>query len=251
MRLGRSSRLPIAQLVQSSGPWVLLLVGLLAIRLSKGAPFLDAYALLSRPFWPGSAQSDWLRQAQQLDQQARLVALEADNRRLRRLLDLRGATPENSLTAVVISRETGGWWQQLTLGIGSLQGLAPGDPVLAPGGLIGRITAVTPSTARVTLLTDSSSRLGVWVGRTQRHGLLMGTGSGRVLLRFIDRDPGVRPGDVVTTSPASTLLPPNLTVGVIQSVAEQAMPAPEAVVQLSAPVDAVDWVQVRRRESAP
>jgi rod shape-determining protein MreC len=122
--------------------------------------------------------------------------------------------------------------------------------VLAPGGLIGLVEAVTPTTARVTLLTDSSSRLGVWVGRSQRHGLLVGTGTSRPLLRFIEKDPGVRPGDVVTTSPASTLVPPNLTVGVIQSVDEQAVPAPEAVVQLSAPLEAIDWVQVRLRQGA-
>jgi uncharacterized protein (TIGR00255 family) len=43
------------------------------------------------------------------------------------------------------------------------------------------------------------------------------------------------------------LLPPNLTVGVVQSVNEQVVPAPDAVVQLSAPVDAIDWVQVVTR----
>lgn len=251
MPLGRSSRLPVAQLLRSAGPWLVLFAALVGVRLSKGAPLLDVYALLTRPLWPGSAQSEWLRQAQKLEQQTRLVALEEDNRRLRQLLKLQAGSAADSVTAVVISREAGGWWQQLLLGSGALQGLAEGDPVLAPGGLIGRITAVTPTTARVTLLTDSTSRVGVWVGRTQRHGLLVGTGTGRVLLRFIDRDPGVRPGDVVTTSPASTLVPPNLTVGVIQSVDEQAMPAPEAVVQLSAPVDAVDWVQIRHREPAP
>ena len=54
----------------------------------------------------------------------------------------------------------------------------------------------------------------------------------------------MRPGDVVVTSPASTMVPPNLTVGVIQTVDERAVPATDAVVQLSAPLDAVDWVQV-------
>jgi rod shape-determining protein MreC len=83
------------------------------------------------------------------------------------------------------------------------------------------------------------------VGRTQRHGLLTGIGTSRPVLRFLEKDPGVRAGDVVATSPASTLVPPNLTVGVIQSVDDRAVPATEAVVQLSAPVDAVDWVQVR------
>jgi rod shape-determining protein MreC len=121
-----------------------------------------------------------------------------------------------------------------------------GQVVVAPGGLIGRVSGVTPTTARVTLLTDPSSRVGVWVARTSRHGLLTGAGTSRPVLRFLEKDPQVRAGDVVVTSPASTLVPPNLPVGVVQSVDERADPAPEAVVQLIAPLEAVDWVQVLR-----
>jgi len=154
---------------------------------------------------------------------------------------------EGLQAAPVISREPGGWWQQLQLGKGSLDGIGVGDAVLAPGGLIGRVASVTPTTARVALLTDSASRLGVWVPRLQRHGLLVGLGTARPRLQFIEKDTGVRPGDLITTSPASTLLPPNLTVGVVQSVNEQVVPAPDAVVQLSAPADAIDWVQVVTR----
>jgi len=72
----------------------------------------------------------------------------------------------------------------------------------------------------------------------------VGLGTPRPVLRFLDRDARVRPGDLVTTSPASTLLPPNLTVGVIQHLDASVIPAPEAVVQLSAPLAAIDWVQV-------
>jgi rod shape-determining protein MreC len=221
-----------------------LLLAFSAVRLSKGAVVLDLYALLSRPFWPGSAQSEWVQSAQQLDRETRLRQLEADNRRLRSLLDLDRAG-NDLVSAPVISRQAQGWWQQLVIGQGSLQGVAAGDAVLAPGGLLGRVASVTPSTATVLLLTDPASRVGVWVGRVRHHGLLVGVGTARPVLRFIQQDVGVRPGDVVTTSPASTLLPPNLTVGVVQSVNERAVPAPEAVVQLAAPVDAVDWVQVR------
>jgi rod shape-determining protein MreC len=186
-----------------------------------------------------------LRAAARSEQELRLGALERDNRRLRQLLELQQDSADR-LRAPVISREPLGWWQQLVLGSGALEGLRPGQAVLAPGGLIGRVSAVTPSTARVTLLTDPTSRVGVWVARSQTHGLLSGVGTGRPLLRFLEKDPQVRPGDVVVTSPASTLVPPNLPVGVIQSVEIGADPAPEAVVQLGAPLEAVDWVQVVR-----
>ena len=243
---GRILRVPVVRKVVEAWPWWLLLLALVGVRLSKGAGFADAYALLSRPFWPGSAQSEWLRSAQQLEQQASLQQLARDNQRLRGLLEL-DRSAGSRVSAPVISREEGGWWQQLELGKGSLDGIRAGDPVLAPGGLIGRVSSVTPSTARVQLLTDSGSRLGVWVARVQRHGLLVGQGTARPRLQFLEKDTGVRPGDVITTSPASTLVPPNLLVGVVQSVNENLVPAPDAAVQLSAPVDAVDWVQVVTR----
>jgi rod shape-determining protein MreC len=216
------------------------------VRLSKGAIFNDAYALLSRPFWPGPAQSEWLRSARRAEDQVRLQALASDNARLRQLLGLQQASPERAISAPVISRQSGGWWQQLVIGKGALAGVRAGQPVVAPGGLIGLVASVTPSTATVTLLTDPSSRVGVWVSRSRHQGLLSGVGSARPLLRFLDKDPEARPGDVVVTSPASTLVPPNLPVGVIQTVDANADPAPVAVVQLIAPVQAVDWVQVLR-----
>lgn len=225
-----------------------LLLLLLGVRLSKGAGVSDAFAALTLPFWPGPAQSEWLRSARTVEDQARIDALSLDNARLREMLGLQkdpGGQPEGRrLAAPVISRQNGGWWQQLVIGKGALAGVRAGQPVLAPGGLIGLVASVTPATATITLLTDPSSRVGVWLSRTRHHGLLTGVGTARPVLRFLDKDPEARPGDVVVTSPASTLVPPNLPVGVIQSVDASADPAPTAVVQLIAPVQAVDWVQV-------
>lgn len=232
--------------LQRLRPWLLVLLALVAVRLSKGAILADAYALLSRPFWPGTAQSEWLRSARQVEDSTRLAQLERDNQRLRSLLDLQKANP-NRVNAPVISRDASGWWRQLLLGQGGLSGIRAGQAVLGPGGLVGLVGSVTPSTASVILLTDPSSRVGVWVGRTQHHGLLTGIGTGRPLLRFLEKDPQARPGDVVVTSPASTLVPPNLPVGVIQSIDVNADPAPAAVVQLIAPLSALDWVQVQVR----
>jgi rod shape-determining protein MreC len=229
-------------------PWSLLLIAFLLVRASKGAGFADAYALLMRPFWPGPAQSEWLGAAADLEARATLQLLEADNRRLRGLLGLQdgGNSPEN-LSAAVISRSPRGWWQQLELGKGALNGISAGDAVMGPGGLVGQVQSVTPATSRVKLLTAPGTEVGVWLPRSRSHGLLVGMGTSRPQLRFIEKDPNVRPGDLVSTSPASTLLPANLPIGVVQSVDERAVPAPHAVVQLIAAPEAIDWVQVRRR----
>ena len=75
----------------------------------------------------------------------------------------------------------------------------------------------------------------------------MGVGEINADLDFIDKDVIVQPGDLVTTSPASILLPPNLPIGIVQSVDMRAVPSPQAVVQLIATAQAIDWVQVQHR----
>ena len=228
-------------------PWLVLLLVLGLVRLSKGAGFADGFALLTRPFWPGSAQREWVEAAQQQEQISRLELLEQDNARLRELLALDQQSSGDWIQAAVISRTASGWWQQLMLGKGSVEGVAKDDAVIGPGGLIGRVQSVTPATSRVRLLTAPGSRIGVWLPRTQQHGLLVGLGTARPQLQFLDKDIQVRPGDLVSTSPASTLLPPNLPVAVVQSLNARAVPAPTAIVQLIAPPDAIDWVQVKVR----
>ena len=233
--------------IQRSWPWLALLLALALVRLSKGAGFADAFALLSRPFWPGSAQREWIATAQQQEQMSRIELLEQDNDRLRGLLELDQQSSGDWLQAAVISRTAAGWWQQLLLGRGTVDGVAKDDAVIGPGGLVGRVQSVTPATSRVRLLTAPGSRIGVWLARTQQHGLLVGLGTARPQLQFLDKDIQVRPGDLVSTSPASTLLPPNLPVAVVQSLNARAVPAPTAIVQLIAPPDAIDWVQVKVR----
>ena len=232
---------------QQLWPWFVLLLVLGLVRLSKGAGFADGFALLTRPFWPGTAQSEWVEAAQQQEQISRLELLEQDNARLRELLALDQQSSGDWIQAAVISRTASGWWQQLILGKGSVEGVAKDDAVIGPGGLIGRVQSVTPTTSRVRLLTAPGSRIGVWLPRTQQHGLLAGLGTARPQLQFLDKDIQVRPGDLVSTSPASTLLPPNLPVAVVQSLNARAVPAPTALVQLIAPPDAIDWVQVKVR----
>ena len=111
---------------------------------------------------------------------------------------------------------------------------------------MGIIKSVTPTTSLVKSLTAPGSRIGVWIARNKRHGMLIGLGTNRPELRFLDNDPEALEGDLVSTSPASTLLPPNLPIGIIQSFDNKALPVPNAMVQLIAAPEAIDWVQVQK-----
>ena len=216
------------------------------IRFSKGALFVDLYTFLSRPFWPGSAQKEWLLDAKNLEQSMRIDLLEKDNFRLRELLTLKNISTEDKISAAVIARKSKGWWQQLELNKGANHGIKIGDSVIAPGGFLGVIHSVTPSASRVRLLTSPGSRIGVWVERIQVHGILIGMGTNRTKLSFLEKVPNAQPGDLVSTSPASTLVAPNVPVGVIQSIDRESSSAPFAIIQLIASPEAIDWVQILR-----
>lgn len=240
----RSRQQRISSLLSLSAIALTVVVASLLMRQTVGRVLAETYAILSRPFWPGPTQFEWVREAEEVANMERLIFLEKENQRIKQLIGLSSAPQGSSLKVPVIARSPAVWWRQLTLGRGSRHGIRVGYAVVAPGGLIGRITAVTTNTAQVTLITDPTSRIGVLVTRTNHHGLLSGLGSSRPVMRFLTENPRTIPGDVVVTSSASTLVPGGIPVGVVQNVGRNRAPAPEAVVQTSAPIDAIAWAEV-------
>jgi rod shape-determining protein MreC len=226
--------------------WVIFFLAalLFGIRWTKGAGYLDLYSILLKPLLPGTAQKEWIKEGENIERNIRLKLLEEDNIRLRRALSLKEFNSGKRISAAVISRSSRNWWRQLEINKGAKHGVLKGQTVIGPGGLIGLIDSTTPLTARVRLLTDPGHQVGAWIDRTKRHGILTGMGTNRPKLIFLNKNSLAQVGDAVTTSPASTLLPPNLTIGIVKFVDEKALPSPYAIVQLTASPDAIDWVQI-------
>ena len=61
------------------------------------------------------------------------------------------------MTARVIARSSTSWYSGVKIDKGSSDGVKLDQPVIAAGGLAGKITRVTGGTAEVTLITDGSS----------------------------------------------------------------------------------------------
>ncbi len=230
--------------------WVIFLLGalLLGIRLTKGAGYIDLYSILLKPILPGAAQREWIQKGENIERKIRLKLLEEDNTRLRRALSLKEFHSNQRISAAVISRSSRNWWQQLEINKGAKNGVLKGQTVIGPGGLIGLVDSTTPLTSRVRLLTDPGHQVGAWIDRTKRHGILTGMGTNRPKLIFLNKNSLAKVGDAVTTSPASTLLPANLTIGIVQFVNEKALPSPYAIVQLTASPEAIDWVQILQND---
>lgn len=217
-----------------------------------GATFVfELYRFLARPFQPAAPKEAVLENAQTRELQERLIELESQNQRLQELLGYTSQTKKSGIAAPVVGRSADHWWHQITLGRGSRHGIKTGDVVTAPGGVVGRITRVTPNTSRVLLLSDPSSRVGVTISRSRNMGYMRGQANNRAVLEFFDKVPDVRKGDVVSTSTLSQLYPAGLPIGRIESVNMRKSPAPEAIVELSAPVSYVEWTMVYPHAAVP
>ena len=223
---------------------VLFLSFFVFVRISKGSIYRDLYYLLSKPFWPGEFQQEILLKSYEQELYAKLTQLEKDNQRLRELLSLQRVTNEDRINASVISRQTSSWWNIVILNKGSRDGVEVGDIVVGPGGLIGIIDNISLLTSSVKLITSFDSQLGVWTQRGNIHGLLIGQGHESPLLTFYLKEIDVKVGDFVFSSPASTILPPNLPIGIIETVDKELGPAVVATVKLLADPQAIDWVQI-------
>ena len=163
---------------------------------------------------------------------------------MRKILSLQDSSNENSISAAVISRKTGSWWRQIILNKGSKDGVEIGNIVIGPGGLLGRVNNTSLFTSSVTLLTSPESKLGVWVDRSQINGLLVGSGDDQPNLILYSKDADIKVGDFVSSSPASSLLPPNIPIGIVKSIDETMKSKKTAKISLLAKPHVIDWVQI-------
>lgn len=215
-----------------------------SIRQLAGAPILETYRWISQPFQPTLTREQVVENARFRELQQRLVELESQNQKLQEMLGYVSAQTSDGIVAPVIGRSADQWWQHITLGIGHSDGIQKNDIVAGSGGLVGRVSEVTENTSRVLLISDSASQIGVTVSRSRSMGYLRGQADSQAVMVFFDKFPDIRPGDVVTTSTFSQILPAGIPVGQIQSIDFNANPAPEAVVEISAPISSLEWVIV-------
>ena len=217
---------------------------LVFVRVSKGSIYKDFYYFISKPFWPGQFQKEIILKSIDQESLINLNLLKKDNKRLRQILSLQESSNNNGISAAVISRKTGSWWRQILLNKGSKDGVEVGNTVIGPGGLLGRVNNTSLFTSSVTLLTSPESKVGVWVDRIQINGLLVGLGDDYPSLILYSKDADIKVGDFVSSSPASTLLPPNIPIGVVQSLDETFNSKKKAKISLLAKPHAIDWVQI-------
>ncbi len=239
-------RIPTSRWGHKKKNWIYLgiFVFLVFVRLSKGSIYKDFYYFISKPFWPGQFQKEVILESINQEYLINFNLLKEDNKRLRKILSLQDSYDNDNISAAVISRKTGSWWRQIILNKGSKDGVEIGSTVIGPGGLLGRVTDTSLFTSSVTLLTSPESKVGVWVDRIQINGLLVGLGDDYPNLILYSKSAEIKVGDFVSSSPASTLFPPNIPIGIVQSIEGPFKAKKIAKISLLAKPHVIDWVQI-------
>jgi rod shape-determining protein MreC len=141
----------------------------------------------------------------------------AENERLRQALGFRKLNPPASITAQVIGKDSSPSSSTATVNKGSLAGVDRDLAVITPDGVVGRIQAVLPETARVQLLTDPGSTIAVRVQRNREEGLLEGK-LDRCALKYVSFYVDIQEGDLLVTSGLDGIFPKGLPVARVTKV---------------------------------
>ena len=149
--------------------------------------------------------------------------IERENARLRRLIGIAQGQPGVVVAAPLIGSTATSVFRFATLSAGESQGVASGQPVLAPDGLIGRVVAAGRITARVLLITDGGNVVPVVRVSDGIPALATGAGDGTLELRALEAGSNpFRTGDVFATSGAGGVYPPNVPVAVVAAIRRDA-----------------------------
>lgn len=145
--------------------------------------------------------------------------LEQENASLRAALGFGFAGNHPPVAADIIARSPSNWFDKVLINRGETAGLAVGDAVAIPAGVVGRVYAVTPNTAEVMLITDDRSAFGAVIVRTGDPVIIEGNGRWSELrLKPLVKEVDIRAGDQVVTSVMSGVYPDGLPVGTVTTV---------------------------------
>jgi rod shape-determining protein MreC len=159
--------------------------------------------------------------------------LTSENQRLRGLLDLKEKGKFKVLTARVIGRDPSVWFDSSIINRGSLDGVKLNMPVVTDGGLVGRVTAVSPLTAQVDLITRDKSGVGAVVGEisgSNALGVVMGSSKRDLVeMRYVSGSVDVQPGQIVYTTGQDGIYPAGLKIGEIVEVTSGSATVPHQI----------------------
>jgi rod shape-determining protein MreC len=149
----------------------------------------------------------------------RLTALEAENARLRALLDARGRVRDEVRVAEILAVDANPYEHNLVIGAGSRDGVYDGQALVDASGVVGQVIKTGIVTADAVLISDADHALPVEVNRNGLRTIAVGTGEiDRLDLPFLPNNADIRAGDLLVTSGLGGAFPAGYPVAVVDAV---------------------------------
>ena len=144
----------------------------------------------------------------------RMDTLEAENDRLRAMLDSSQRVADRMLVAEILSVDPDPYRQRFTINRGVLNGVYAGQALLDADGVVGQVDIVDALTSQAVLINDANHGLPVAVNRTGLRTIALGTGeTGLLNLPYLTNSADVQEGDLLVTSGLGGVFPPGYPVG--------------------------------------
>lgn len=131
---------------------------------------------------------------------ARQAHLEAENARLRRLLELREREKSGGKIAQILYATRDPFSRRIVVDKGLQSDIITGQPVIDESGIVGQVTRTFPLSSEITLITDKEQVVPVQVVRTGQRSIVYGLGDGRLELRYLPANADIQEGDMLVTS---------------------------------------------------
>ncbi len=149
----------------------------------------------------------------------RYAVVEAENRRLRELLDSSLKLNQKVLVAELLAVELEPFRRQIVIDKGKREGAYNGQPVADARGIMGQIIHVGQFSSTVLLITDPSHALPVEVNRNGLRAIAIGTGENNKLrLEHIPTNADISEGDLLVSSGLDGRFPSGYPVGRVEEI---------------------------------
>lgn len=205
-----------------------------AVRKGIGAAVYPVQLIVDAPFrlWAWLAESTVSRNELQLEvdrlkaerlltnaRLQRLTALEAENARLRALLDARARVRDEVRVAEIMAVDANPYEHNLIIDVGSRDGVYDGQAIVSADGVVGQVIKTGLTTAQAVLISDADHALPVEINRNGLRTIAVGTGEiDRLDLPFLPNNADIRAGDLLVTSGLGGAFPAGYPVATVDAV---------------------------------
>lgn len=149
----------------------------------------------------------------------RFDSLQAENRRLRALMESSGKIANRVLVSEIMAVDLDPLRHLIVINKGTIHGAYRGQPLLDADGIIGQITHTSLVSSEAVLISDASHAVPVEVNRNGLRTIAVGTGDpGSLSLPFLPNNADIVVGDLLISSGLGGNFPPGYPVGTVTLV---------------------------------